>query len=92
MNSAIIEFINTMYATPFHVGISGVIFGILTLHPANNILGYPCDPKYYIPALLIIMQFLFENSSFVGHLSGIISGCLYIGVRDMKIIPSSGKH
>jgi membrane associated rhomboid family serine protease len=84
MNALVIESINRFYETPLHVGFSGVIFGLLTLYPSNNIFGWYCNPKYFIVALLAVTQLLFANASFIGHLAGIISGYIYIGVRDLQ--------
>jgi membrane associated rhomboid family serine protease len=84
MNAAIVEFINRFYTVPFAVGFSGVIFGILTLYPQDNILGYKINPKYFVIAMLAIVQIMFERAHLIGHLAGILSGYLYITARDFN--------
>lgn len=57
-------------------GFSGVIFALLTIYPSDNLMGIALDRRFYPVALLFLMQ-LIPNSSFYGHLSGIVAGYLY---------------
>jgi len=63
------------------IGYSGVIFGLLTLYPTNNIFGYYCDPLYSVFVLVFIIQVLsiIEGGrvSFKGHMIGIISAYIF---------------
>ncbi|KAN0003563.1 hypothetical protein ACTFIZ_009735 [Dictyostelium cf. discoideum] len=65
------------------VGFSGCIFALLTIHCFNDNLvslyGITRIPaKFYPWAILIITDFILPMTSFVGHLSGIIIGILYM--------------
>lgn len=84
MNACLIESLNRFYDTDFAFGYSGVLFGFITLYPEGNFFGYQCDKNYYPFMVLLAMQILFENAFFIGHLIGIISAYIYIGVRDIR--------
>ncbi|KAM9981182.1 hypothetical protein ACTFIY_003508 [Dictyostelium cf. discoideum] len=65
------------------VGFSGCIFALLTIHCFNDNLvslyGVTRIPaKLYPWAILIITNFILPMTSFVGHLSGILIGILYM--------------
>ncbi|KAM9966611.1 hypothetical protein ACTFIR_006831 [Dictyostelium discoideum] len=65
------------------VGFSGCIFALLTIHCFNDSLislyGITRIPsKLYPWAILIITNFILPMTSFVGHLSGILIGTLYV--------------
>ncbi|KAM9945659.1 hypothetical protein ACTFIT_003930 [Dictyostelium discoideum] len=65
------------------VGFSGCIFALLTIHCFNDNLvslyGITRIPsKLYPWAILIITNFILPMTSFVGHLSGILIGTLYM--------------
>jgi len=73
------------YTFQCNVGLSSVIFGLLTIScyqsPNSNrsIFGFFSVPaKIYPWALLVILQFIMPGISFLGHLSGILSGVLYV--------------
>jgi len=85
MNACVEELIDRFYVTPYSVGFSGVLFGLYTLYPVNKVFGFSCDPKYSVFILLVVTQVIMERVSFIGHLSGIISGYIYLGVRDLRI-------
>jgi rhomboid protease GluP len=75
-----IEFIIRYYVLQLYftisIGISSVIFGLISIFPPNNINGIVIN-KLYTPIILLILTSLFHhNSSFIGHLSGLISGYL----------------
>ncbi|KAK5577435.1 hypothetical protein RB653_002376 [Dictyostelium firmibasis] len=65
------------------VGFSGCVFALLTIHFFNDSLvslyGMTRIPaKLYPWAILIITNFIFPQSSLVGHLSGILIAILYM--------------
>lgn len=60
-------------------GFSGVIFGLVTIYPSQNIMGIAIDQRFYSVALLFLMQ-LVPNSSFYGHLAGILAGFVFMEV------------
>lgn len=66
------------------VGLSGVIFTLLVINmrdqesPTMSVFGFFRVPtKLYPWVLLVIMQIIMPNVSFLGHLSGIMVGFLY---------------
>lgn len=67
------------------VGFSGVIFALKVLHSHyfpvadSYIFGlFPIPSQYACWAELGLIQLLVPNASFIGHLSGILVGLLYI--------------
>ena len=79
------------------LGFSGVIFTLIvveckesTIENRSVFFGMLNVPKSIYPiVLLIIIQFLFSGVSFIGHLSGMLIGYLWIyGFIDL-ILPSS---
>ena len=76
------------------VGFSGVLFHfcVLESHLSSNtsrsLFGVINVPTYLYPwALLILLQFFMPNLSFLGHLSGILTGTLqYYGLLDVITI------
>jgi len=86
------------YAEGCAVGFSGVLFGLIVIQTAlsnaekQSILGlFEVPAKLYPWALLIFMQVIVPNASFMGHLSGILVGYLYIygGLDKLKLSPST---
>lgn len=77
------------------VGFSGVIFQLSVLESnmgptrARSVFGmFQVSSKMYPWALLVVLQFIMPQISFLGHLSGILVGTLqYYGVLD-KLFPS----
>eukprot|EP00026_Physarum_polycephalum_P012451 Phypoly_transcript_12760.p1 GENE.Phypoly_transcript_12760~~Phypoly_transcript_12760.p1 ORF type:complete len:217 (+),score=11.92 Phypoly_transcript_12760:425-1075(+) len=64
-------------------GLSGAIFTILTIECHNNdgmrnFFGFSFPSRLYPWISLFIIQLLFGNVSFLGHLSGILVGYLYV--------------
>src|SRR5207244_3413076 len=84
MNAFIIEWINRFYTTNFSIGFSGVLFGLSTLYPKDNLFGIMFEKKYYPFIMLLVVQILNFKSSFVDHLAGIVSAYIFMGVRDMR--------
>ena len=84
MNACFKDSLSRYYDLPLSVGYSGVLFGFITLYPRENIYGYECKKEHYPFILLLAMQLMFERTSFIGHLIGIASAYLLIGIRDMK--------
>mmetsp|Transcript_25522 Transcript_25522/g.33844 ORF Transcript_25522/g.33844 Transcript_25522/m.33844 type:complete len:342 (+) Transcript_25522:213-1238(+) len=78
------------------VGFSGVIFQLSTIEANINpdatrsVFGFVRVPSYLYPwALLIVLQVLIPNISFMGHLSGILVGTMQLyGLLDLVILPS----
>ena len=78
------------------MGYSGVLFGFITIY-ANQIIPssqpmtvcfFRVSNKVYPWVLLLFCQLFFPNVSFIGHLSGIIAGQLYVSNYLNSIIPS----
>ena len=77
------------------VGFSGVIFQLsviessLSPHRSRSVFGvFTVSSRMYPWALLLVLQFVMPNISFLGHLSGILVGTLqYHGLLD-KLFPS----
>ncbi|KAL9186217.1 hypothetical protein ACHAXT_005455 [Thalassiosira profunda] len=80
------------------VGFSGVIFQLSVLESSlspnrtRSVFGvFTVSSKMYPWALLVALQFIMPQISFLGHLSGILVGTLqYFGMLD-KIFPSETK-
>jgi rhomboid domain-containing protein 1 len=76
------------------VGFSGVIFHLsvmecnMTPHRSRSVFGFVTVPAYLYPwALLVALQVFMPNLSFVGHLSGILTGTLQsYGVLDVLFV------
>eukprot|EP00002_Diphylleia_rotans_P013117 TRINITY_DN2555_c0_g1_i2.p1 TRINITY_DN2555_c0_g1~~TRINITY_DN2555_c0_g1_i2.p1 ORF type:complete len:433 (-),score=89.36 TRINITY_DN2555_c0_g1_i2:215-1513(-) len=67
------------------IGFSGVIFGLIVIQTqtsraeTQSIFGFFTVPtKYYPWILLIVLQVIMPNVSFLGHLCGILCGYLYM--------------
>jgi len=81
-------FYNPFYSTSFiyecSVGFSGVIFTLLVINlhssteQTRSLFGIIKVPSsFYAWVLLVVLQLIMPGVSFLGHLSGIISGYLY---------------
>lgn len=78
------------------VGFSGVLFHFCVLecslasNASRSLFGMVQVPTYLYPwALLVLLQFFMPNLSFLGHLSGIMTGTLqYYGVLDVITVGS----
>ena len=84
------------YINECAVGFSGVIFSLVVLDTAfsnirqRDVFGLFVVNAYMYPfALIAIVQMLAPNSSFLGHLSGVVVGSLYVKGYLNKMIPSS---
>eukprot|EP01105_Mastigella_eilhardi_P021593 TRINITY_DN5242_c0_g1_i2.p1 TRINITY_DN5242_c0_g1~~TRINITY_DN5242_c0_g1_i2.p1 ORF type:complete len:287 (+),score=60.36 TRINITY_DN5242_c0_g1_i2:29-889(+) len=81
----LLEFLNVYHSMwSCAVGFSGVIFGLLVIETSisndleRSVFGlFTVSAKLYPWILLVLMQFLLPNVSFVGHLSGILAGYLF---------------
>lgn len=68
------------------VGFSGILFALKVVHNhtnpggQTNYYGLRIANKYASWAELLIIQLIYPNASFIGHLSGIIAGFVYIQV------------
>lgn len=79
------------------VGFSGVLFHFLVLEcnlaasPSRSLFGVIQVPNYIYPWVLLVgLQFFLPNLSFLGHLSGILTGTLqYYGMLDLITVGSS---
>ncbi|XP_063772095.1 rhomboid-related protein 4 isoform X3 [Pseudophryne corroboree] len=73
-----------LYTLQCAVGFSGVLFALKVLnnhyHPggAYNFFGFLIPNKYSCWAELVAIHFLAPGTSFVGHLSGILVGLLFV--------------
>ena len=77
------------------VGFSGVIFQLsviessLSPHRSRSVFGvFTVSSRMYPWALLIVLQFIMPNISFLGHLSGILVGTLQYHGLLSKLFPS----
>jgi membrane associated rhomboid family serine protease len=85
MNALITEFLTKFFDISFSVGYSGVLFGFITLYPADNIFGLITFDKLYYPFIwLYVVQIIFDKAHFIGHLIGIMSAYLYIGTKNLN--------
>lgn len=88
------EFIYNTFVRTCSVGISGVLFFLISLDcfdpelPPNSgqqIFGLmPVPKKYYPWIMLALMQLMVKNVSFLGHLGGLLLGLMY--ARDRQHI------
>ena len=67
------------------IGFSGVIFGVIVVDthlsavPHRNVFGFFVVPSQWYPlALLLFLQVLMPQVSFLGHLSGLLAGLTYV--------------
>lgn len=58
------------------IGFSGVLFGMIVVK--NMLLGFPVESVLTDIGLLILPGLVQPNISFLGHLSGVIAGFLYV--------------
>jgi membrane associated rhomboid family serine protease len=84
MNACLKESLNRFYTVGFSVGYSGVLFAFATLYPRNNFFGHQIDKIYYPFVMLLFAYISNENSSFIGHLVGIVSAYIYIFVINIR--------
>jgi rhomboid domain-containing protein 1 len=76
------------------IGISALLFAYKTVQtfgaPENsNIFGFTIPTKYAVWAELLVIYFMVPNSSFVGHMGGILAGTLFmLGNRKYNLIPT----
>uniref|UniRef100_A0A1B6ELJ7 Peptidase S54 rhomboid domain-containing protein n=1 Tax=Cuerna arida TaxID=1464854 RepID=A0A1B6ELJ7_9HEMI len=76
------------------IGFSGVLFALKVITTAETapgtayIMGLPMPSKYAAWAELLIIHLLVPNASFMGHLAGILAGCLYTSTFIGKVIDS----
>ncbi|XP_046668352.1 rhomboid-related protein 4-like isoform X1 [Homalodisca vitripennis] len=76
------------------IGFSGVLFALKVITTAETapgtayIMGLPMPSKYAAWAELLIIHLMVPNASFMGHLAGILAGCLYTSTFIGKVIDS----
>lgn len=76
----------TDYTSSYHtccVGFSAILFALKYVwnkkaNSNTNIIGISVPSKYAAWVELVVISFISPNSSFLGHLSGILAGILYI--------------
>ena len=77
----------TPWTAPYNsecaIGFSAVIFALKTVLNSSdpsfsNVAGILLPTRYMAWAELLLIQFLVPNASFVGHLSGILAGLMYL--------------
>lgn len=78
------------------VGFSGVLFSLKYVwnqiaHEGSNILGINIPAKYAAWAELVFASLISPNVSFVGHLSGILAGMVYLHGSDWLSNSSVGQ-
>ncbi|KAG0537355.1 hypothetical protein BDA96_03G142000 [Sorghum bicolor] len=88
------------YYDEFCIGFSGVLFGIkavsMSAHAAESgdflhLAGMVVIPaKYAVWAELLLVQALMPNTSFVGHLGGILAGHVYLWLKGLFNRPDPG--
>jgi membrane associated rhomboid family serine protease len=79
------------------LGFSGIMFHLLVLesnmtpNAQRSVFGFANVPSQVYPmVMLIVMQFIMPNISFVGHLCGIIAGTLHLyGLLDWFLLKES---
>ena len=68
------------------IGFSGIIFGLLHLYSVRNtntyfiFLNYKIKMKYYSYFQLLFIYLILPNTSFIGHISGIVSSLLLLSI------------
>jgi rhomboid domain-containing protein 1 len=77
------------------VGFSGVLFSLVVLqtkisaHSHQNLFGFFSVPSHLYPwALLFLLQLIFPGISFLGHLSGLLVGFIYVSGALQWLSPS----
>jgi len=76
------------------LGFSGVIFGLLVIDCTRRDLGRSVFGFFHVPSklypwiLLLVLQIIMPNISFLGHLAGILMGFLFVYGLDRYILPS----
>ncbi|KAJ6808824.1 rhomboid-like protein 14, mitochondrial [Iris pallida] len=85
------------YETPYYrqyaVGFSGVLFGMKVVlnsvsDGSTNVYGVEVPSSHAAWAELILIQMFVPESSFLGHLSGILAGLLYLWLRNSLAGPN----
>lgn len=79
------------------LGFSGIMFHLLVLesnmtpNAQRSVFGFANVPSQAYPVvMLVVMQFIMPNISFVGHLCGILVGMLHLyGVLDLVLLKES---
>jgi len=80
------------------VGFSGVLFALITIYTSisgqsrYSLCFLQIPSRIYPWVLLLAMSLFFPNVSFIGHLSGIICGYLYISGAYYCLLPSAAFH
>lgn len=87
------------YMNECAVGASAVIFALKTIlnlqsdpNEVTILNGFAIPTKYAVWAELILIQLLSRNTSFIGHLCGILAGLIYYSFRDGIPTMSSFAH
>jgi len=92
-----IVFDDLSYANQNSLGFSGVLFAlaVLDIHrsdvPTRSVMGMFTVPAKWHPwILLVVLQLLIPNVSFIGHLSGIVMGTFQARGGLQWVLPSVG--
>jgi rhomboid domain-containing protein 1 len=84
------------YYDEFCIGFSGVLFGMkavtMSARPGDflHLAGMVIPAKYAVWAQLFLTQALIPDSSFVGHLGGILAGHVYLRLKGSLNRPGPG--
>ncbi|XP_014230852.1 rhomboid-related protein 4-like [Trichogramma pretiosum] len=82
------------YSTACAIGFSAVLFALKVIvvceehDRPHDVGGFRVPSKYAVWAELVLIHMLVPNSSFIGHLGGILVGCLYCYTFVGEIIDS----
>lgn len=104
-HSLMIALAHGLYLSGFHdyqsgyntcaIGFSAVLFSLKYVWnqmcpEVNNVMGFAVPSKYAAWAELVVISLITPNASFIGHLSGILAGILYLhGYKTLRRVLSN---